>query len=229
MLKASWLDVDMSRTITVPSRTSSSPRMSTAETPRALACRICPRRARPPLARIAPTPTGAHTVSEANTLDAGFFADGGDEILRRRFVGHRSLGALHVQGEALDAAAETDARGWAAAQLLDQAVVTPAAEESGLGAFHGRLYLEDGAGVVVEAAHEAVVDTVLDAHGVEVGLDAAPVVVAVVAQAFGGFWSLFTQGSARSPPCSPADAGGCVPGGSCNPGRGGFADFRSRT
>src|SRR6202044_452399 len=69
--------------------------------------------------------------------------------------------ALGVTGEEqpLDADAEADARGGRAAQHLDQPVIATASPDAVLSCLEGgRREFERGPGVVVEAAHEAMVE-----------------------------------------------------------------------
>ena len=59
-----------------------------------------------------------------------------------------------VHDDALDARAEADPRRWRAAKLLDQSVVSSTRAERCLGALDGGMHLKDGAGVVIQTAHE---------------------------------------------------------------------------
>ena len=85
-------------------------------------------------------------------------------------VGQHALGVAGQQ-DALDAGAEPHAgRARRTTELLDEAVVAPAAADGVLGRVERvRRELEQGAGVVVEAAHQAGVEHVRDAEGVEPG------------------------------------------------------------
>ena len=80
---------------------------------------------------------------------------------------------LPLQGEqdSLDPGRPADGRRGRPAQLLDQAVVAPTAADLRLGAELVADEREGGPRVVVEASHQSRVDSVLDPHGVEQGLD----------------------------------------------------------
>src|SRR5262245_5369300 len=96
-------------------------------------------------------------------LEAGVAERDEDDVRhggRTRLVRHDHDDPLHPCGEA----EAGDAR---AADLLDEAVVAPAADEGVLGAERPGDDLEDGALVVVEPPHEPRVDDVRDAVGIE--------------------------------------------------------------
>ena len=129
-------------------------------------------------------------------MPARRFSDGNHQVLRRRLLRNRRSGALQVEDEAFNAAAKADAGGGAPAQLLHQPIVASAAADGGLGAGHGGLDFKDGAGVVVQPAHQAMVNPVGDAGGFQVGLHPPPVAVAVGAEARHGLGCFLAQGAA---------------------------------
>ena len=104
--------------------------------------------------------------------------------------------AFEVEDDALDAHGETDAGGRVPADLLYQAVVAAAAPEGVLGAFLGGLDLEDGAGVVVEAADESVVEGEGDAHALQEADQVCEVGLAVGAEVVSAAGSVLDEGLA---------------------------------
>ena len=81
-------------------------------------------------------------------------------------------GLLERQDQPIEPDAEPDARRRATAEQLDQAVVAAAAADRLLLALPtADVELERGPRVVVEAAHEARLEAVGDAEGVEVAAD----------------------------------------------------------
>ena len=87
----------------------------------------------------------------------GGLAHRGDEHLESGWGGDGNALFFQVQDYPFDAGGEADGRGGLAAQLLDEVVVAAAAADGALAALVLRLHLEDGPGVVVQAAHQAVV------------------------------------------------------------------------
>ena len=112
----------------------------------------------------------AHADGYIQGCVAGFIAYAYDEIPGRGVFVNWDFLALEVESEALHSSGEADAGGRSSPDLFDEAVVATAADEGALAAFLEGLNLEDGAGVVVEAADEAVVHLVGDFHEREVSL-----------------------------------------------------------
>ena len=126
----------------------------------------------------------AKTASHPEPI--GHVVAGSDHRHERCGWWQRHLLLLHGKDGTIETDPEADPRRRASAKQLDQGVV-PAATPDGLllSLASGDEELERGAGVVVEAAHEPMVDHVADAQRIEEVQHPSEVSAAVVAQVIG--------------------------------------------
>ena len=115
----------------------------------------------------APRTPAARNASQLRQRDGSACGVGHDRVDVGAAARHRHAAALEQQQQALDAHAEADRRRGLAAELLEQAVVAAAAADRALRAELVGDPLEHREVVVVHAAHQARIDAVVEAGGVE--------------------------------------------------------------
>jgi hypothetical protein len=118
-----------------------------------------------------------------------------EEDVDRLFGRRLDTGLLERQQQPFDACAEADARRVGTADLLDQSVVATPGADRALRAVLGTDELEDGSGVVVEAADECRHELVFDPVGIEERPDRVEVLAAGGAEGLADLRGIVQRGA----------------------------------